>query len=311
MSVKDTTKKSLVKQQYRSKHMEPAIENFISLYLLLPVTAVISGIIMLFAAKKNQLLNNRRAVFYFLSTVTVLALPGLFGFVDYWFMPDYYLGLSAFYLISGCCYLKILPLMVKGIGDKPYYVEFLIVFVTGFVGAAFFSTVFNLCNELQYGRWACSCMLPFIFPSLYRKMYNAYMDIPYAIYKTWSYDEEQTTDSEHFDQDRVLVVELELFRQVSDGNPLNIKAKASGNEPFGRWFKRFIDDYNIKSPQSPIIHSDPINSWGWIFYTYSAVLRRRKYIDPDLSFAGNKIKEKNTITAKRAEYYGESAPAGA
>ncbi|MCL1941986.1 MAG: TssN family type VI secretion system protein, partial [Candidatus Azobacteroides sp.] len=144
--------------------MESVIGKFISLYLLLPVAAVILGVVMLFAAKKNRLLNNKRAIFYFLSTVIVLALPGLFGFIDYWFMPDYYLGLSVFYLILGCCYLKILPLMVEGIRDKPYYVEFLIVFVTGLVGAAFFSTVFNLCNELQYGRWACSCMLPFIFP---------------------------------------------------------------------------------------------------------------------------------------------------
>jgi hypothetical protein len=282
--------------------MESVIGKFISLYLLLPVAAVILGVVMLFAAKKNRLLNNKRTIFYFLSTVIVLALPGLFGFIDYWFMPDYYLGLSVFYLILGCCYLKILPLMVEGIGDKPYYVEFLIVFVTGLVGAAFFSTVFNLCNELQYGRWACSCMLPFIFPSLYRKMYNAYMDIPLAIYKTWSYDEEQTTDSEHFDQDRILVVELELFKLVKDAVPLNIKAKAPENMLFGRWFKLFLDDYNKKSPQSRISYSDREDPYGWIFYTHSAILGRRKYIDPDLSFTENKIKEKNTIIAKRAQY---------
>ena len=282
--------------------MESVIGKFISLYLLLPVAAVILGVVMLFAAKKNRLLNNKRAIFYFLSTVIVLALPGLFGFIDYWFMPDYYLGLSVFYLILGCCYLKILPLMVEGIRDKPYYVEFLIVFVTGLVGAAFFSTVFNLCNELQYGRWACSCMLPFIFPSLYRKMYNAYMDIPLAIYKTWSYDEEQTTDSEHFDRDRILVVELELFKLVKDAVPLNIKAKAPENMLFGRWFKLFLDDYNKKSPQSRISYSDREDPYGWIFYTHSAILGRRKYIDPDLNFTENKIKEKNTIIAKRAQY---------
>ncbi|MDH6311105.1 hypothetical protein M2451_003981 [Dysgonomonas sp. PFB1-18] len=287
--------------------MELVIGKFILLYLLLPVTAVILGVVMLFIAKKNQLLSNKKAIFYFLLACVILALPGLLGFIDYWFMPYFYIGLLVLYLVLGWYNLKILHSVIKEINDKPYYVEFLIVLVTLFVGAALFSLVFNLCNELQYGLWACTCLIPFIFPTLFRKMYISYMDIPLEIYRIWLYDKEQTIDSELFDYDKVLVVELELFKNVSDTEPLNIKAKASEDIPFGVWFKLFIDDYNKKSPQSPVIHSDYNDSYGWIFYTNSSILGRRKYIDPELNFSKNKIKEKNTIMAKRTQYeeYGQ------
>jgi hypothetical protein len=232
----------------------------------------------------------------------VLALPGLFGFIDYWFMPYCYTGLSVLYLALGWYNHQILRLVIKEINDKPYYMEFMIVLVTQLVGAALFSLVFNLCNELQYGLWACTCLIPFIFPSLFKRMYTSYMDIPLEIYRIWSYDKEKTTESEHLESDKILVVELELFKRVSDKEPLNIKAKASEEVPFGIWFKLFIDDYNKKSPQSTIIQSDKNNSYGWIFYMNSSVLGRKKYIDPNLSFSENKIKEKKAILAKRTQY---------
>ncbi len=275
---------------------------FIMLYLFLPIMSVILGGVMFIVAKKNKLLSNKKAIFYFLISGVVLALPAFLSFFDYWFMPYIYVCLLILYLILGSLNLKILDKVTGGIKEKPYYVEFLCIFVLMLVGCGLFSLVFNLCNELKYGLWACTCLFPFLLPSLFMKTYETYINIPLEVYKIWSYNKEtDELKSEYLDPEKIIVVELELFKQVSDTEPLNIKAKASDNIPFGIWFKVLIDDYNKKSPQSPIIYSDYNDSYGWIFYVNSSILGRKKYIDPDLSFVENNIKEKKVIIAKRVQ----------
>jgi hypothetical protein len=266
--------------------------------------AVVLAAVACVVARKNQLLGNKKLIFVFLLTCLLLALPALLGFIDYWFMPYVYISLQVLYFFLGWYYLKVLESQIKDIREKPYYVEFLFVLVTMFAGGALFSLVFNLCNELQYGLWACTCVLPFIFPSVFRKTYRTFMDIPLEIYKIWSYDAQTEGDWENdlIDSDRITVVEMELFKQVFDTVPLNITAKAKEDMPFGVWFKIFINDYNIKSSASPIVSGDYDNSYGWIFYTITSVLGRKRYIDPDLSFAGNRIKEHRTVIAKRTSY---------
>ena len=72
---------------------------------------------------------------------------------------------------------------------------------------------------------------------------------------------------------------------------------------FGVWFKSLIDDYNRKLPSSQIAHTDDNhNSYGWVFYVVTAVLGRKRHIDPELTFEENKVKEKKVIIAKRTTY---------
>jgi hypothetical protein len=283
--------------------MELVFGKFLVLYLLLPLIGILLGGVMYVVAKKNKLLGNKKAIFYFLLSSILLAIPALFGFIDYGFMPYIYIGLAVLYLVLGYVNLKVLETVIDGLDEKPYYVEYLCVFVVLFIGAALFSLVFNLCNELQYGLWACTCLLPFLLPSLFRKAYQAYMNIPLEVYTIWSYNKEtREMLPEYLDYNKIIVVELELFKQVSDTKPLNIKAKASDHLPFGIWFKVFIDDYNKKSPLHPVASSDPEDTHGWIFYVNTRILGRKKYIDPELSFAKNRIKEHNIIIAKRVQH---------
>lgn len=283
--------------------MEFVFGKFILLYLLMPLVGLILGVVMVFVAKKNKLLSNKRIIFYFLLTCVILVLPALLGFIDYWFMPYAYIGLMVFYLILGYYNLQILEKIIEDYKEKPYYVEFLIVFVITFISAAFFSLVFNLCNELQYGMWACTCLITFMFPSLFLKTYQTFMDIPLEIYQIWSYDKENRRMTEDdFDNSKVIVVEVSMFKQMADIEPLNIKAKSSEITPFGPWFKTLISDYNKKSPLNPIAHGDNADSYGWIFYVNTSILGRKRYIDPTLSFAENRLKEKNVIIAKRTQF---------
>lgn len=283
--------------------MELVLSNFVLLYLLLPLVGLLLGVVMFFIAKKNRLLSDKKVIFYFLATCLLLAAPAFLGFIDYWFMPYCYIGLQVLYLLLGWWNLKLMKYFVKGIEEKPYYVEFLLVFVLMIVGAGLFSLVFNLCNELQYGLWAATCLLTFIFPSLFMKTYRTFMDIPLEVYDIWAYREESDEiDAEYMDNNKIIVVELEIFKQVTHREPLNIKVKASENMPFGIWFKLFIGDYNKKSPNAAVAFDDESDSYGWMFYVNSSILGRKKYIDPRLSFITNKIKEENVIIAKRVQY---------
>lgn len=129
------------------------------------------------------------------------------------------------------------------------------------------------------------------------------MDIPLEIYQIWSYDKENRRMTEDdFDNSKVIVVEVSMFKQMADIEPLNIKAKSSEITPFGPWFKTLISDYNKKSPLNPIAHGDNADSYGWIFYVNTSILGRKRYIDPTLSFAENRLKEKNVIIAKRTQF---------
>lgn len=283
--------------------MELVAGNFVFMYLLFPLIGFILSGVMFFIAKKNELLSNKKLIFYFLASVILIALPALLGFIDYWFMPYAYIGLQVLYFFLGWYNLSILNFLVKDINKKPYYVEFLFVFVIMFAGAALFSLVFNLCNELQYGLWACTCVLPFIFTSIFRKAYHVFMDIPLEVYKTWSYHEQAKDffDNDVIDYNKITVIEMELFRQEADNKPLNIKVKASEDMSFGAWFKIFIDDYNKKSPANPIIFTDSDDSYRWTFYSTARFWGRKRYIDPDLSFIDNKIREHRVVIAKRTQ----------
>ncbi|MDR1347218.1 MAG: TssN family type VI secretion system protein [Prevotellaceae bacterium] len=269
------------------------------MYLVMPVMCILLGFLMYFVAKKNKLLSNKKLILYFLLACVLLAVPALLGFTDYTFMPYGYMILSVIYLLLGYLNLILTGRFIKDIKDKPYGVELFLQFTVMVIGAVLFSLVFNLCNELQYGPWASTCILPFILPSLFRKAYRSYIRIPVEIYSVWTYqDEKNEIDIEDFDSSAIIVVELEIFKQVEDVKHLNIKAKASENAPFGVWFKMFIHHYNTKSPDYMIAASDEANSYGWMFYVNTLGFWKRS-IDPALSFAENRIKDKKVITAKR------------
>ncbi|MDR0834402.1 MAG: TssN family type VI secretion system protein [Candidatus Symbiothrix sp.] len=221
------------------------------------------------------------------------------GFWSYSFFSTGYVWLVLVYLCFGFVIMNVITKISPLEAGKAYWIELLTLFVFLFVGAALFSVVFNVCSELKYGVWASTCLMGGLLPSLFLKSYHSYLEIPPEIHSIWSYDaEKDDMEAEKLESDKIIVVELELFKQASDTELLTIKAKAAENTPFGIWFKLFMKHYNIRSPLQPIAYEANGQSFGWIFYT-QPVWGGKKYIDPAQSFAQNKIKEKNLIFAKR------------
>ena len=171
--------------------MNPVTQHLISSYLLMPLLTVIFGIAAYFIARKNKLLNNKKLIAYLLLCGIILALPSLSGFMDYNFMPYAYILLVILYWTAGYYNRLILRKVFASSKEMPSFgIQCLLTVTVMLLGAGLFSVVFNLCNELQYGIWASTCLLPFAFPLLYSQTVNSYFDIPIEIYKVWKYSEE-------------------------------------------------------------------------------------------------------------------------
>lgn len=282
--------------------MNPFLQTLTLTYLLYPILGLLLVGLGAFIAKKNALLSNKRLVGYVLGTIFVLVLPGFFGVLDYEFMPYGYVTLSVFYMILGWYNTRLTPWVFKGENNFRY--EIILTLFVQIVGMLFFILVFNLCNDLQYGPWASTCMLSFVFIFLFVKTYSLFLDIPEPIYKIWKFEDSESVNMyADIDFGRLKVVTLEIYKDDGDREPLRLKGKVPDHIPFGVWVKRLIEDYNKKSPLSPISYMTDGEQDKWIFYRHNSVLLPKRYIDCSQTVKENGIGENCFIVAKRIKEY--------
>jgi hypothetical protein len=277
------------------------VKSFFISYLLFPVVAFIAAAVMLIVNKKNKLLSNRRLLFTMLLTALILGVPGLLGFIGLQFMPWGYLFCQLAYLGLGTLYVWL--------ASKHYETELLnkkwffllVTFVSCLLGVYLFKLGFNWLNDMKYGLWASTSIFAFLLPPIFWWAYIAFLSIPLEIYKVWQYPLiPQDISMEHLDFDRLMVLELDLYKNTTDPEPLKVKAKAPPNMNFGLWFQKFIDDYNVKFPKSTVQYKlDNNENYKWIFYTKPSFFKQRHFLDPDLDIQENRISESVTIFAKR------------
>ncbi|WP_287132753.1 TssN family type VI secretion system protein, partial [Bacteroides sp.] len=258
--------------------MEDFLGRFLTSYVLFPLIAFLLGGVVFLIAKKNKLMGNRKLITYALVTVLILVLPALTGFVEQYFIPYIYIALQLLYVVFGYYHLKAMDLFLPDFAQKPFKYEIIFTLVLCIMGMAFFSLVFNLCSELQYGWWASTCIVPFIFISLFRKTYRLYLDIPLEIYKIWEYsDDRKIADDSSIDTSELILVDIELFKQIGDPVPFHLSVQASDTMIFGNWFQRCIKDHSRKYPMSRIYYNDNEIPYGWIFYTKPSFFLPRRY----------------------------------
>ena len=166
------------------------------------------------------------------------------------------------------------------------------------LGIGLFSLLFNLTNELKYGLWASTCILPFIFVSLWRKTYISFLNIPLEIYTVWQYSpNRRITPPRHSEYNEV--IRIELFKKAEDSAAYRINAESQDDLIFGEWFQHFLEAYNAKTPNDSIDFYNELKPFGWIFYFKPSFFRPRKYINPDLSIGQNKLNRRHVVIAKR------------
>jgi len=292
------------------------VQSFFIRYLLFPLIFMVSTAILTVVNKKNQFLSNKKLIVGVLLTGIILAIPGFLGFLSFNFMPWGFLICQIIYLILGILFVYLLTKYYpKEMTDRKLFL-FFATLISTFLSIYLFQLAFNWLSTVYFGWWAAGSIATFFVPLIFWWAYVALLNIPSEIYKIWRYPATPLDiNMDHFDFDKLLVLELELYKKSTDPEPLKVKVKAPANMNFGIWFHKFIDDYNLKFAKNPVeFKNEDLDSYNWIFFIKTSFFKRNIFIDPDLDITQNAITEKMTIYAKRvsenvnkADEVGESA----
>lgn len=277
------------------------VQQFFLTYLMLPIIVFIGGFFLTVQNAGKKFCTNKKLIFLILMVGALLGIPGLMGCLKLDYMPWGYLLSMLYNVFIGVLLIYALTRRYEyEFNSNKIFVAFFML-IAGLLGAYIHMNIFVLFAEPQLGIWAAtsttSCMLPFFF----YWSYIALMAIPAEIYKVWQVPlSPLQVELEGMDFDRMLVLDLEVFRSPLDSQPIRVKVKAPADMNFGNWFHKFIDDYNVKFPNTPIIYRDlEQKSFYWIFFVRKTIFRRNVFIDPDLTIQQNSIHEKLTLHAKR------------
>jgi len=281
-------------------------------YLFFPLMAGIMAVVYGVLRKKNALLQNRKVIVFVLLSALVLGLPGFAGLLGVNFGTGVYLAFQAMYVVLGMIFLRMLLRRVSEKATKyKRALEASVTLIVMLIAMYVFSLLFNLFDPLKGGLWAATCVVPLLVPLLFHWSYQAFLDVPPEIYKVWQYSYDRPElDLDGIDFNRLMVLEVEFSRRVMDESLVKVKAKAPAGVSYGDWFQKFINDYNFKFPENIIQPTDEYQQpYSWIFYMKPSFFRSRRYLDPDLTIADNKVQEAKTIVCKRVIQHTEPLPA--
>jgi len=277
------------------------VQSFFIRFLLFPLIFIVSTAVLSIINKKNQFLNNKRLIVSVLVIGIILAIPGFLGFLNFNFMPWGYIICCIFYILTGTIFVYLLTKYYpKELLERKIFI-FFATLVSAILSVYLYQLAFNWLSNVRFGWWGAGSITWFFVPLMFWWAYVSLLSIPSEIYKIWKYPSTPLDiNMDHVDFNKLLVLELELYKKSSDPEPLKVKVKAPENMNFGIWFHKFIDDYNLKFGKNPVEFRDEYqDGYRWIFFIKTSFFKRNIFIDPDLDITENGISEKMTIYAKR------------
>ena len=277
------------------------VQSFFIRFLLFPLIFIVSTAVLSIINKKNQFLNNKRLIVSVLVIGIILAIPGFLGFLNFSFMPWGYIICCIFYILTGTIFVYLLTKYYpKDVLERKVFI-FFATLVSAILSVYLYQLAFNWLSNVRFGWWGAGSIAWFFVPLMFWWAYVSLLSIPSEIYKIWKYPSTPLDiNMDHVDFNKLLVLELELYKRSSDPEPLKVKVKAPENMNFGIWFHKFIDDYNLKFSKNPVeFRDEDQDGYRWIFFIKTSFFKRNIFIDPDLDITENGISEKMTIYAKR------------
>lgn len=277
-------------------------------FLLMPLIAIVLAVLMNVVKKKNALVSNKKLIVFILIQSIVIALPGFLGVTGSSFSPWYYLVTGLVYIFLGLLFIQSYnKYFHEQVKEYKTLFQILVLMTSMVLGGYLFTLIFNWLSNIHNGYIAATCILTLPLPLIFYWTYVAFIDIPFEIYNVWKYPiGSSDINFDGLDFTKLMVLELEFGKQLDDVDRMEVKAKAPADMPFGDWVKKFIDDYNYKFVNQPIVYTNKQGEpYGWIFYVKKSFFHKKRLLDPKLSIAKNKIEEHITIISKRVIEYAE------
>jgi hypothetical protein len=163
----------------------------------------------------------------------------------------------------------------------------------------------KLFNDNQLLHYHLMSTLFFPLPVLMKYAFEFFDAIPEKKYKSWYYPvASPSPDRAAIDVSVILNIHLHLSKSSTEGVVANFSAKAPLKMQLGTLFQIFIADYNEHNKAISIEYLDQklLQPQGWHFYVLKGgVIKKRNYLDADLTFEENGIVDKSDVFAVRTD----------
>lgn len=290
--------------------MEALISFFVK-YLLVPLLAVV----MLFVVNKlagiKKKIQVKKVIIFVLIVVLILTLPSLFALLKNEFVwgglvlsiiSYLILGIGLVYYVKSSYYAKTLG-FEDDLQDKAIF--FLVLCIAMLVSGWAYYLFFNLLSTLPYASTAMFIVLWFVMPLLYVITRDYYLKFA-PVFRTPWVVKSDTTDSsywERVDTFNLIQVTVRIKKTPDAENYSSYVVKLPMEVPIGKWFDRFIEDQNVRFPESPILTKDEHEDIGWVFYTpkWFTIPLFVRFLDPENEAYDNRIKNRQIIYIRRVK----------
>ena len=290
--------------------MEALISFFVK-YLLVPLLAVV----MLFVVNKlagiKKKIQVKKVIIFVLIVVLILTLPSLFALLKNEFVwgglvlsiISYLIfGIGLVYYVKSSYYAKTLG-FEDDLQDKAIF--FLVLCIAMLVSAWAYYLFFNLLSTLPYASTAMFIVLWFVMPLLYVTARDYYLKFAPVFRTPWVVKSDATDSSywERIDTFNLIQVTVRIKKTPDAENYSSYVVKLPMEVPIGKWFDRFIEDQNVRFPESPILTKDEDEDIGWVFYTpkWFTIPLFVRFLDPENEAYDNRIKNRQIIYIRRVK----------
>ena len=290
--------------------MEALISFFVK-YLLVPLLAVV----MLFVVNKlagiKKKIQVKKVIIFVLIVVLILTLPSLFALLKNEFVwgglvlsiiSYLILGIGLVYYVKSSYYAKTLG-FEDDLQDKAIF--FLVLCIAMLVSGWAYYLFFNLLSTLPYASTAMFIVLWFVMPLLYVITRDYYLKFAPVFRTPWVVKSDATDSSywERIDTFNLIQVTVRIKKTPDAENYSSYVVKLPMEVPIGKWFDRFIEDQNVRFPESPILTKDEDEDIGWVFYTpkWFTIPLFVRFLDPENEAYDNRIKNRQIIYIRRVK----------
>lgn len=145
-----------------------------------------------------------------------------------------------------------------------------------------------------------SYIISFSFPFLVSLAYKYYLQIPRDEYKIWYYPVKEKVPIAEFEKKtETNMVPFILSKEPYSVKQTELSIDSPIDMPLGLLFYTLIDKYNSTNTFQIQYLKDGYQPFGWLFFVKRHWLRRKLFVDPDLSVRQNIIRPQEIIYATR------------
>jgi hypothetical protein len=246
----------------------------------------------------------KKVIIYLLCSILFFALTSVLTFekiIDGSLLSNFIL-MQIIIFIFGIIHLYAMETFFEWPEEKKNISQLAFSFVVTIFGSAGFLFIAIKWGTPTFSFFFWSTFLSFFIGYFIRLIWQNTVQFPEPVFIKWYYPISRVVSNPGPDELRnPRIISLILLKSTKSATSTVFKAKAPEHMTFDKFFFHFINDYNLRTPESLIEVKDSSNQpFGWYFYTKPNFFGLSRNVSPHLTIHANGIKEHTAIVCKRA-----------